>query len=385
MVQNTRSFTGLQVNLFSALRQKRSKTAAEYKLTLVSVRNKIVSRIRERTGDCECLSGAVCPPSRPLILQGERALRKPNFFIVGAPKCGTTSLWSYLKGHPEIYMPPLKEIYFFDTDLWEKRRERPWAQLNQGRAPSLEQYLSCFAAAGEQKRIGEATPSYLRSLHAPHEIKAFSPAAQIIIMLRNPVDMMYALHSQVLRASFTWNRSAGQGVELPPIADFEAELEADSRRADGQVRGYRNFANFPEQVQRYFDLFGRENVHTIIYDDLKENSAEVGRETLRFLGVRPDLAAEFPKANRNEQVRNVRFQRMLVRQPRALRAMSRALIPQWLRSRIQGGLLSSNLVVRPRPPMKPELRRRLQKEFEPKVEQLSTLLGRDLSGWCRVL
>jgi hypothetical protein len=315
-------------------------------------------------------------------------VRKPNFFIVGAPKCGTTSLWSYLKGHPEIYMSPLKEIYFFDTDLWEKRPERPWALLNEGRAPSLEQYLGCFAAAGEQKRIGEATPSYLRSLHAPNGIKAFNPRAQIIIMVRNPVDMMYSLHSQARRHSFAWNRSAGsagESVELLPIDDFEAAMEADSKRPDRQVRGYRNFANFPEQVQRYFDLFGRENVHTIIYDDLKKSSAVVGQETLRFLGVRPDLAAEFPLANPNQQVRNVRLQTILVRQPRALRVMSRALIPRWLRSQIQRGLSSSNVIVRPRPPMNAELRRRLQKEFEPMVEQLSTLLGRDLSGWSNEL
>src|SRR5215472_851972 len=215
----------------------------------------------ERTRDCGYFREFVCQYSR---LPREQAdVRKPNFFIVGAPKCGTTSLWSYLKGHPEIYMSPLKEIYFFDTDLWEKRPERPWARLNEGKAPSLEQYLSCFAAADEQKRIGEATPSYLRSLHAPHGIKAFSPRAQIIIMLRNPVDMLYSLHSQALRQSFAWNRSAGsagENVELLPIEDFEAAMKADARRADRQVRSYRNFANFPEQVQRYFDLFGRENV-----------------------------------------------------------------------------------------------------------------------------
>jgi hypothetical protein len=313
-------------------------------------------------------------------------LRKPDFFVVGAPKCGTTSLWSYLKSHPEIYMSSLKELYFFDADLWEKRRERPWAQLNGGRAPSLEQYLGCFsAAAAGQKRIGEATPSYLRSLRAPAEIKAFSPGAQIIIMLRNPVDLMYSLHSQGLRYSFAWNRSAcsaGESVELLPIDDFETALEADARRADREARGYRNFVNFPEQVQRYFDLFGRENVHTIIYDELKESPDVVGRKTLRFLGVRSDCASEFPLANPNKHVRSVHLQTILLRQPRALRVIG-ALMPHWLRSRIERGLMKSNTVVRPRPPMKAELRRRLQKEFEPKVEQLGALLGRDLSGWSR--
>lgn len=296
---------------------------------------------------------------------------KPNFFIVGAPKCGTTSLWSYLKDHPEIYMPSLKELYFFDVDLWEKRSERPWARLNGGRKPSLEQYLGCFSAAGEQKRIGEATASYLRSQRAATEIKAFNPEAQIIIMLRSPVDLLHSLHSNSLRD------------HLEPISDFEAALEADAKRPDGKGRGYRNYTNFPEQVQRYFDLFGRENVHTIIYDDLKKSSAVVGRDTLRFLGVSPDFAADFPLANPNKNVRNAHLETILERQPRALSGICRALIPARLRAQIRSRLFSPKLVVRPRSPMRAELRRRLQKEFEPKVDQLSAILGRDLSGWSR--
>ncbi|MGH9453735.1 MAG: sulfotransferase family protein [Terriglobia bacterium] len=287
-------------------------------------------------------------------------VRKPNFFIVGAPRCGTTSLWGYLQGHPEIYMPAQKELYFFDADLWGSEA---WA-------PSLEQYLGFFSAAGGQKRIGEATPSYLRSKLAPKAIKTFSPGAQIIIMLRNPVDVMYSLHSQGLR------------YNTEPITDFETALEADGRRRGRELLGYRESTNFPQQVQRYFDRFGRENVHTIIYDDLKKNSAAVCQNTLRFLGVRLDFASEFPLMNSNKQARNARLQAMLL-QPRALREISRALVPHKVRARIRRSLSNANRVVRPRPPMDTELRRRLQKEFEPKVERLSRLLGRDLSGWCK--
>ncbi len=289
-------------------------------------------------------------------------MRKPNLFIVGAPRCGTTSLWSYLKGHPEVFMSTKKELYFFDADL----------RASEATAPSLEQYLEHFSSVDDQKKIGEGTPSYLRSRRAPKEIRAFSPGAQIIIMLRNPVDVMHSLHSSAL-------------YSLEPITDFEAALAADARRTDRESLGYREFTNFPEQVQRYLDLFGRENVHTIIYDDLKKNSAAVCQNTLRFLGVRLDFAAEFPAMNPNKQVRNVRVQMILQHRPPALRDISRALVPQWLRSRVSRGLLNSNLVVRPRPPMDPELRGRLQREFEPMVEQLSKLLGRDLSAWYKDL
>jgi hypothetical protein len=212
--------------------------------------------------------------------------------------------------------------------------------------------------------------SYLCSRHAPRKIKAFSPEAQIIIMLRNPVDVMHSLHSSALYG-------------LEPITDFGAALEADAQRTRQEQIGYREFTDFPEQVQRYFDVFGRENVHAIVYDDLKEGLAAVCQSVLRFLDVRLDFTAGFPRLNPSAQVRKAHLERILVRPPRTFRAISRTLTPQWLRSRIRRTLLDANRTVAPRSPMDQELRRRLQKECEPKVQQLSELLGRDLSGWCK--
>jgi hypothetical protein len=288
-------------------------------------------------------------------------LKKPNLFIVGAPRCGTSSLWSYLKAHPEIFMSAEKELYFFDSDL----RTSGWSP------PSLEQYLSNFSAAGDQKVIGEATASYLRSERAPKEIKAFSPEARIVIMLRNPVDVMHSLHSAAL-------------YRREPVADFEAAVEADARRRGPELIGYREFTDFFRQVQTYFDLFGRENVHTIIFDDLKENPGSVYQHTLRFLGVGLDFMPELTVMGANKSARNLRLQRRLVHPPGVLREITRALVPQRLRSRIQRSLLNSNFVTRPRPPMDPRFRMRLQKQFEPQLQQLSKLLGRDVTAWSRI-
>ena len=283
-------------------------------------------------------------------------MAKPNLFIVGAPRCGTGSLWAYLKGHPEIFMSAKKELYFFDCDL----------QRSGGM--STKEYLGHFAVASDHKKIGEASPSYLRSRCAPQSIKAFSPGAQIIIMLRNPVDMLHSLHSKALYCS-------------EPIVDFAGALEADVTRTGREMIGYREFIDFPEQVQRYFDQFGRENVHTIIYDDLEANSKAVGQNTLRFLGVRQDIALEFPWVNSNEQIRIPYLEKVLCHPPPNLQRVVQALIPRQLRPRIQRRLSRLNATVRPRAPIDPALRMRLQAEFEPKVDQLSNLLGRDLSGW----
>jgi hypothetical protein len=266
-------------------------------------------------------------------------------------------MWSYLKGHPEIFMSSEKELYFFDADL----------RTDPATTPSLEEYLRHFSAARDEKKIGEATPSYLRSPGAPKAIKDFSPTAQIIIMLRNPVDVMHSLHSGALYG-------------LEPVTDFEAALAADATRAGRDRIGYRDLTDFPEQVRRYLDLFGRDNVHVIIYDDLRDDSVAVYQDTLRFLRVHLGFTPQFVILGANERVRNIRLQRTLARPPRALRHLS-ALVPSRLRSRIRRALFNCNLEVRPRPPMDLELRRRLQREFEPKVAQLGNLLGRDLSAW----
>lgn len=268
-------------------------------------------------------------------------------------------MWSYLRSHPDIFMSRQKELYFFSADL----------RARQISAPTLEDYLRHFAAASGQKMVGEATPDYLRSQVAPKAIRAYSPTAKVIIMLRNPTDVMYSLHSGAL-------------CLREPIVDFEAALDADTRRTGQQLVGYRQFTDYPDQVQRYLGVFGRDNVQIIIFDDLRENPAHVYQDTLRFLGVDPSFMPKFEVESANERVRSKRLERILFYPPRSLRLIGRGLVPRRLRPQIRQALVNSNRAKKARPPMDPQLRRRLQKEFEPKVEQLSRLLDRDLSRWC---
>jgi hypothetical protein len=282
-------------------------------------------------------------------------MTKPNLFIVGAPRCGTRSLWAYLKGHSDIFMSAEKELFFFDSDLREKQKM------------SMDEYLGNFSAASSQKKIGEATASYLRSRYAAQAIKAFNPSAQIIISLRNPVDVMHSLHALGL-------------YSREPITDFAAALEADALRTGREKIGYREFIDFPEQVQRYFDQFGRENVHIIIYDDLKADAAAVGRNMLRFLGVCEDSTLKFTRENSNRKVHSPRLEQVLYHPSPNLVRLG-ALVPRQIRRRVWGKLLGLNATIRPRKPIDPCVRKLLQEEVAPKVDQLSKLLDRDLSRW----
>src|SRR5262245_23105956 len=119
------------------------------------------------------------------------AALRPNFFIAGAPRCGTTSLWAYLRQHPDIFMCA-KEPHAFGRDLDSNGTGR-FEEFRE-----LDRYLRLFEKAGAAKRVGDASPFYLYSRSAPAEIKSFDPEAKIIIVLRNPVDMVYSVYQKQL-------------------------------------------------------------------------------------------------------------------------------------------------------------------------------------------
>lgn len=299
-------------------------------------------------------------------------MRKPNLFIVGAPKCGTTSMHTYLGAHPEIFMSQVKEpCYFGDyKDKFDKFDV------------TLDQYLALFSDWEDEKYGGEATPNYLYT--AVHDIKDFNPAAKIIIMLRNPIDFMYSLHSGGVM----------EGHEN--LENFEAALAAEEFRKQGMMLPtttfdvrhsfYSELAKFTPYVKQYCDNFGRENVFVCIFDDLQTDTAKVYRDLLEFLEVDPDYQPNFEIKGSNAGAQSMILHKMLKycrhwgrTRPWYYNNRNKLLILRKLGLNLE----YLNRSYKPRPRMAPELRRRLQGEFAPEVEQLSELIGRDLTHWSR--
>src|SRR5215813_346110 len=222
--------------------------------------------------------------------------RIPDVFIVGAPRSGTTALYTYLREHPEIFMSAIKEPNFFAEYLGDRRRVRTWPE-----------YVACFAGARSEKRIGEASVFYLASNTAARAIKDFSPTAQIIIMLRNPIDVMYSIYH--LRRF--------QNLEDEP--SFEAALFADARGRKVPELSYRQRVSFLPQVKRYLTVFDRERIRLIIYDDFKIDTRRVFQDTLQFLDVKSDVERDFPIINGNQRARSRLVWSLLRRPPRPLR------------------------------------------------------------------
>jgi sulfotransferase family protein len=297
---------------------------------------------------------------------------KPNFFIVGAPKCGTTALYRYLRLHPNIYMPAKKEPHFFARDL--------------GTYPAIktmEDYAALFAGAGPQhRRIGEASVYYLRSAVAIPNILEFNPAARFIAMFRNPVDVVYSFHSQLLywseeivpdfETAWRLQEPRSRGIDLPPKSRGAFLLQ------------YAEMARFGTQVQRMLTVAPREQVKLILYDDFAASPRQVYREVVEFLGLPPDDRTEFPRINDNKRARVTWLRNLIRKPPPALRGLYRGVKSRVGRQRLDAvrqKVIERLTVKERREPLAPAFRAELVEVFRDEVALLGRLMGRDLRHW----
>ena len=310
-------------------------------------------------------------------------MTRPGFFIVGAPKCGTTALYTYLSRHKQVYMPWIKEPHYFATEL-EKSRVRP--------IDNLAEYLGLFEPCGAQYKVaGEASVFYLASPNAIQNIERFNSQAKIILMVRDPIDMFASLHSQLyftLDEDLKDSRSAWR-------------TQAERRRGRGiprtcripNILQYQLTCSLGALTQKVLDIFPREQVKIILFDDFVTATGNVYEEVLAFLGVSNDGRAQFLPVNENKIAR-VRFVASLYHDRGVLR-------PLWRVSEKQRSLrgVSYNSMLHPiytvahwlymrlntktveRFPLSPNFRRELREAFREDVEKLSEIVGRNLGHW----
>ncbi len=292
----------------------------------------------------------------------------PDFFLVGAPKCGTTSLHDWLGQHPDVFMPKIKEPHFFDLDF---QPNSIWCVRDS------ERYERMFAGRNGHKRAGESTTWYLYSEAAAKAIHARVPQARIIAMLRNPVEAMYSLHGHYLYS----------GQEQ--ITDFREALAAEGERRNGRKLNesvlfgramlYSEVYRYPAQIKRYFDVFGRENVKLILFDEFAAEPERVYHESLEFLGLSTSFRPHFDVVNGAKQV-SLSLSRFLIKRPK-LRKIIHQLVPRNLHHR--GYAWMSKLTGRVARPSRidPALRSELLPAFQDDIGQLEELMGKSLAHW----
>jgi len=296
---------------------------------------------------------------------------RPNFFIVGAPKCGTTALRQYLSAHPGTFFCEPKEPHYFATDFPSHRY-----------VTTEENYIRLFdRAPADCPIIGEASSWYLYSREALANIARFDPNARIIAMLRNPIEMTPSLHAQLLRDF------AESEPDLRRAWDLQEERRDPSRlpknrntRYDPRTFLYRDACKLGEQVDRLLQVFPGDQVKIILFDDFSRDTQNVYESVLAFLGLPPDGRAEFPKANVRRDYRSRRAGRLLFQTwSAASRLKSRLgiLTTFGLFKRLERFTMETREPVEP----DPEFRKHLAAAFRSDIESLSRTLGRDLSHW----
>jgi hypothetical protein len=290
-------------------------------------------------------------------------LTMPNFFIVGAQKAGTTSLYHYLNQHPQVYMSSRKEPHFFEGMHSEFRRP--------GRrsvpVKDLAEYQALFAGASDESAIGEASASYLFSPRAPGLIKSSVPDAKIIAILRNPADRAYS--------NFLYCVQVGR----EPLGSFVEGLQAEEARTRdkwGPLWYYKQKGFYYAQVKRYFDTFGRDQVGVWLYEDLRNDTFGILGEVFRFLGIDeyfvPDASSEYNPSGIPRVGRLYAGVRMLT-------ARNPALVERVIPARLRG-YVKRRIFAKP-PPFPPEVRRQLTDSYREDILRLQELIGRDLSAW----
>ena len=301
-------------------------------------------------------------------------MRKPNTFIVGAPKCGTTALAHYLAEHPQVFFSDPKEPFFWSADY-------P-GLADQHALQNLDDYLALFEKAGAQHRVvAEGSTNTLRSDCAVERIVGFDPEARFVAMLRDPVEVAHSFHMEQV---YVLNEDQ---------PDFETAWRLQASRAQGrdipracrapQFLQYGAIGRYGEQVESLLRHVGRDAVLFIRFEDFRDDPARVYRQTLAFLGLDDDGRIEFPVVNASHKHRSRFIAGMVLDPPAFLK------VPVWrLRTHLRRARypLIERIKTHLRQPSRrdavsPELRAEMRAYFHSDLLKLERLLGWDLSSW----
>jgi hypothetical protein len=305
--------------------------------------------------------------------------RVPDFFIVGHPKCGTTALYETLRAHPQIYMPEIKELRFFASDIYPRSESSTLAGLPR----TLETYRSLFGVALPEQRTGEASPLYLISRTAADEIAAVQPDARVIAILREPASFLHSLHNHWVLHHVEAERDLRTAISLEPARREGKQVPQPSYWPQALL--YSDHVRYVEQLRRYEAVLPREQILVLIYDDYRRENEATVRRVLRFLEVDDEAPVHVMEANTtSKRLRARRLDavgRVLYtgRGPlaRAARTGLKALMSEHVRTEVLPRLRRRVVygeVRRPDERLAQELRRR----FKGEVVALSEYLDRDL-------
>jgi hypothetical protein len=296
----------------------------------------------------------------------------PNFFIIGAPKSGTTSLQAYLSQHPEVYFSPYKEPNYFALAGEKLPRGGPappevlFYLIHRHSVTDYSDYLKLFRGVNGEKAIGEASVRYLYFEKAPGRIKETVPNARFIAVLREPVSRLYSHYCMNVQ------------YQIEPL-DLMSAIDAEKSRIEanwGWDWHYVNVSRYAAQIKRYLSSFSPEQMKVFIYDDFVENPQKVFSEACRHLEIDPSFIPDMSDRGKVAyRAKNLVLDRWL-HWPSKSRNIVEKLLPKRVRSRLFSLLEKSNSA--PVPKLDPKSRGALMPLFAEDILELEEILGRKI-------
>lgn len=290
----------------------------------------------------------------------------PNFFILGTQKAATTSIYFYLKQHPEIYMSRIKEPGFFIEQGLSENNDQKSDTIS-----DLSEYEALFAEITNESRYGEATPTYLACPWVPKYIHTYSPDAKLIAVLRNPIDRAwshYQMHASLEHPMFSENF-------LEAIDEQHVYLGEE----EDWIFSFVTMGMYYTQINNYLKYFNSDQLHIVLYEDLRQDIEGQVKGMFEFLDVDPDFLPNFNiKANVSGVPRNKQLQRFIMRKNPLKTMLKRFLSPE---ARLALTARAKSLNSSGKMSIPKEAVEELTYRFEADIDALELLLQRDLSVW----
>ncbi|GIW56729.1 MAG: sulfotransferase [Nitrospiraceae bacterium] len=295
----------------------------------------------------------------------------PTFLVIGTGTAGTTALYAYMKQHPEVYLPSLKEPRFFSYD---PDNPTAWWSLQSNYPPTdAEAYEQLFAEVTQEKAVGEVSPTYLHAPGAERRIHSMIPRVKLIAILRNPADRAWSNFVQAHR--YGAFRTAEEFLRV--IEDPHMDL-SDLRRS------FRDSMFYYEHLTRYYSVFSKEQLKVFLYDDFVSDPVSLVQEIFRFLGVNDRFRPDMSQRHNVSGLPRSRLDRVLhrlVTMRNPVKAAAKLLLPSGVRqsaTRLYVQWMNSRVI---KPPMPPVFWHRVQAVYREDILKLQDLLQRDLSSW----
>lgn len=299
----------------------------------------------------------------------------PNFLVAGAAKCGTTSLFDYLRQHPDIFMPPdLKEPHYFCYADREMNFIGPDGRvpfINKSAITKLARYEDLFVAGSGAPLRGEASATYIYWPETASRVAAYAPTMKLIFILRHPVDRAYSAFNHLKR------------LFLEPL-DFQSAIAAEAERTAqnyGFMWRYMAGGRYAFQLQPFLKAFPREQIHILLFEDLKTNPEAAVHDVLRFLGARTDVILDLSGTSNESFVPNEkRALHRFLADENILKTALRTVLPRKLKTAMAHKVRKA--VFNKPESLSPDLHRELyQTYFAAEQAQLEDILGRSLAHW----